>query len=71
MRGRLANLTAGRGRWFFVMMGSIALALPLMLIFEHPITRAFGVVLLFTFIAAGVFAIAEDAFLDAEEDDIA
>ena len=39
-----------------------------MLVFEHPITRALGVVLLFTYIVAGVFAIAEDAFLEEGEE---
>lgn len=66
--GRLRNLTEGRGVAFLVMMGSIALAVPMMLILEHPITRAIGVVALFTFIVAGVFAIAEDAFLEEEDE---
>lgn len=68
MSGFVRNLLAGRDARFFVMMGSIALALPVMLVFENIVTRIVGVILLFTFIVAGVFAIADDAFL-AEEDE--
>ena len=49
------------------MMGSIALALPLMLIFENTITRIVGVAMLFTFILSGVFAIAQPSFLEADD----
>ncbi len=66
--GRLGNLKAGRDARFFVMMGSIALAVPLMLFFDTLLTRLAGVALLFTFIVAGVFAIADHEFL-AEEDE--
>ncbi len=65
--GPVAHAQARRGLAFFVMMGSIALALPLMLIFEHPVTRVFGVVFCFTFILAGVFAIADPSFLEADD----
>ncbi len=64
--GRLANIKQGRDARFFVMMGSIALAVPLMLLFDSLLTRLVGVALLFTFVVAGVFAIADHEFL-AEE----
>jgi prepilin signal peptidase PulO-like enzyme (type II secretory pathway) len=66
--GRLANIKQGRDARFFVMMGSIALAVPLMLLFDTLLTRLVGVALLFTFVVAGVFAIADHEFL-AEEDE--
>ncbi len=66
--GRLANIKQGRDARFFVMMGSIALAVPLMLLFDSLLTRLVGVALLFTFVVAGVFAIADHEFL-AEEDE--
>ena len=66
--GRLANIKKGRDARFFVMMGSIALAVPLMLLFDSLLTRLVGVALLFTFVVAGVFAIADHEFL-AEEDE--
>ena len=65
---RLANIKQGRDARFFVMMGSIALAVPLMLLFDTLLTRLLGVALLFTFVVAGVFAIADHEFL-AEEDE--
>ena len=66
--GRLGNITAGRDARFFVMMGSIALAVPLMLFFDTLLTRLVGVALLFTFVVAGVFAIADHEFLSEEDE---
>ena len=66
--GPRAHTQPRRGPAFVVMMGAIALALPLMLLFESPYTLAVGVVLLFTFVVAGVFAIADPAFLEADEE---
>ena len=40
----------------------------LLFLFEAWYTRALGVLALFAFIVAGVFAIADPAALDAEED---
>ena len=67
-QGRLRNIKHGRDARFFVMMGSIALAVPVMLLFEGLFARLLGVILLFTFIVSGVFAIADHEFL-AEEDE--
>ena len=67
-RGRLGNIKAGRDARFFVMMGSIALAIPVMLLFEGIFTRLLGVILLFTFIVSGVFAIADHEFLGEEDE---
>ncbi len=67
--GPVAHQQPARGAAFYVMMGSIALALPLMLLFETAITRIVGVVMLFTFILSGVFAIAQPSFLEADDGD--
>jgi hypothetical protein len=74
-RGRARGPSAGlprapakRGPLFGLMLASIGLAVPLMIIFEHPITRIIGVLGLFTFIVSGVFVIADPAFLEGEED---
>ena len=61
----------GRGRAFVVMVAAFAVALPLMIVFDSPVTRVLGVLGLFTFIVAGVFAIADPAFLDEEPDALA
>lgn len=50
-----------------LMLGSFALGLPLMIIFEATLTRILGVGLMFTFIVSGVFLIANPAFLAQEE----
>jgi hypothetical protein len=60
--------TVRRGPLFGLMMASAGIAVPLMILFEHPITRIVGVVGLFTFIVSGVFLIADPAFLDHEEE---
>jgi len=66
--GFIRNLLAGRDARFFVMMGSIALALPVMLLFEGIFTRLLGVILLFTFVVSGVFAIADHEFLSEDDE---
>lgn len=55
------------GDW--AMLSSAGVAVPLMLIFEAPVTRIVGVLGLFTFIVSGVFMIADPAFLGSEEED--
>lgn len=57
-----------KGPLFLLMMGAAGIAVPLMIIFEHPVTRIIGVIGLFTFIVSGVFLIADPAFLDYEEE---
>ena len=51
-----------------VMVVSMVLGFTLMLVFEHTITRAVGVVALFAFIVSGVFVIADPGFLAADDD---
>ncbi|HEX2409591.1 MAG TPA: hypothetical protein VHJ39_00375 [Solirubrobacteraceae bacterium] len=51
-----------------LMLGSLALGLVLMLLFEAPVTRILGVAALFTFIVSGVFLIADPAFLGTDEE---
>jgi hypothetical protein len=58
---------APRGPMFAVMLASAAVAVPLMIIFDSPITRIVGVLGLFAFIVSGVFVIADPAFLEQEE----
>ncbi len=67
--GTVANPSVRRGAAFLVMMGSIALALPLMLFFESTPTRIFGVLGLASFIVAGVFAIADPGFLESDDEE--
>jgi hypothetical protein len=50
------------------MLASLAIGLALMLVFEATLTRILGVTALFAFIFAGVFLIADPAFLGAEDD---
>jgi hypothetical protein len=58
----------GRSPLTVVMLGSLALGLPLMLIFENTFTRIAGVLLCFAFIISGVFVIANPSYLGREED---
>jgi hypothetical protein len=67
--GTVANPSVRRGAAFLVMMGSIAIALPLMLFFESTPTRIFGVLGLASFIVAGVFAIADPGFLESDDEE--
>lgn len=56
-----------RGPLLAATLGSFALGVPLMIIFEATITRILGVLLLFAFIVCGVFLVANPAFLAGEE----
>ena len=51
-----------------LMLGSFAVGLVLMVVFEHPVTRILGVLALFTFLITGVFLIADPVALGQEED---
>jgi hypothetical protein len=67
-RPRAALEPVRKGPLFLLMMAAAGIAVPLMIIFEHPITRIIGVLGLFVFIVSGVFLIADPAFLDYEEE---
>lgn len=67
-RPRAALEPVRRGPLFALMVAAAAIGVPLMIIFEHPITRIIGVLGLFVFIVSGVFLIADPAFLDYEEE---
>ncbi len=56
-----------RRRLTAVMLGCLAVGLVLMLGFEAPLARIVGVPALFAFIVAGVFLIADPAFLAEDE----
>ncbi|HEX8102922.1 MAG TPA: hypothetical protein VF533_09930 [Solirubrobacteraceae bacterium] len=60
--------TVRRGPLFGLMLACAGIGVPLMIIFEAPITRIVGVLALFGFIVAGVFVIADPAFLAGEEE---
>lgn len=47
--------------------GCLALGLPLMLLFEHPVTRIAGVLLCLGFIVSGVFLIANPEDLGRDD----
>ena len=55
-----------RTRLVFVLL---AVAVVFMLVFEAPLARLIGVLALFGFVIAGVFAIADHDFLDPAADD--
>ncbi len=63
-----APASVKRGPLFLFMMACAGIGVPLMIIFEAPITRVVGVLALFGFIIAGVFVIADPAFLAGEEE---
>jgi hypothetical protein len=50
-----------------LMLASLALGVPLMVLFENTFTRIAGVILCFTFIVAGVFVLASPAFLNRDD----
>jgi hypothetical protein len=52
-----------------LMLISLALGVPLMVLFENTFTRIAGVILCFTFIISGVFVLASPSFLGREDDD--
>jgi hypothetical protein len=69
-RSRSKGSAAGRrSPLLLATLSCFALGLPLMVIFEHTITRILGVGLMFAFIVSGVFLVADPAFLDGEEDE--
>ena len=51
-----------------LMLISLALGVPLMVLFENTFTRIAGVILCFTFIVSGVFVLASPAFLGRDDD---
>ena len=51
-----------------VTLGCFLLGSAVMLAFEAPLARIFGVALLFGFIVSGVFLVADPAFLDRDEE---
>ena len=53
------------------MLGSLAVGLVLMLVFESAITLTLGVAAMFAFIVSGVFVIADPAFLNQDEEPMA
>ena len=52
---------------FALTLGSLVLGGGIMLAFEAPLARILGVALLFGFIVAGVFLVADPADLDRDE----
>ena len=50
-----------------LMFACLIMGLPLMLLFEHPLTRIAGVVLCLGFIVSGVFLIANPEDLGRDE----
>jgi len=48
--------------------GAFALGLPIMVIFHHWATLLVGVLLMLTFIVAGVFLVASPTFLEQEDE---
>ena len=65
----VASPPARRGAAFALMLASAAVGVPVMLIFHSSIARIVGVAALAIFIVAGVFAIADPAFLDTDEEE--
>ena len=51
-----------------LMFACLILGLPLMLLFEHPLTRVAGVLLCLGFIVSGVFVIANPEDLGRSEE---
>lgn len=58
-----------RGPLFALMLACAGVAVPLMVVFEAPVTRIIGVLGLFGFIVCGVFLIADPAFLAGEDEE--
>ena len=58
-----------RGPLLAIMLGAFAVGLVLMVLFESLVPRVLGILALFTFIVAGVFLIADPAFLGQDEDE--
>ena len=51
-----------------VTLGCFLVGSAVMIAFEAPLARLVGVALLFVFIVAGVFLVADPAFLDRDEE---
>jgi hypothetical protein len=66
-QARAADRRAERTPALMAMLALGLVALVTMLVFEHTITRVVGVLCLFGFIVAGVFAIATPEFLEEEQ----
>jgi energy-converting hydrogenase Eha subunit C len=57
-----------RERLLRLTIACFALGALIMLLFEAPLARIVGVALLFGFVVAGVFLVADPAFLDRDEE---
>ena len=57
-----------RERRTTLVLALLVVAVVTMLVFEAPIMRVIGVLALFGFVVAGVFAIADHEFLDPESE---
>jgi hypothetical protein len=57
-----------KDREALVALACLAAGSLLLVVFDHGVTRVLGVLALFAFIATGVFALANPALLDGEED---
>ena len=57
-----------RARRTALVLALLVVAAVTMLVFEAPIMRAIGVLALFGFVVAGVFAIADHEFLDPDSE---
>lgn len=57
-----------RGPLMLLTLGCFALGLPVMILFELPLTRVLGVALMLGFIVCGVFLVANPTFLGREEE---
>ncbi len=68
-RGRGASSSRRITPHLLATLTCFALGVPLMIIFEHTLTRILGVSLMFAFIVSGVFLVADPGFLDPEEDE--
>jgi energy-converting hydrogenase Eha subunit C len=57
-----------RERLLGLTIGSFVLGSAVMVLFEAPLARIVGVALLFVFVVAGIFLVADPAFLARDED---
>ena len=57
-----------RDRLLRITIACFVLGAGVMLLFEAPLARVAGVALLFGFVVAGVFLVADPAFLDRDEE---
>ena len=68
-RAAAASASPPRGPAAFFALIALAAGVLLMLAFDAWFTRLLGVLALFAFVVAGVFAIASPAFLEADRDE--